>query len=84
MQTGILIQYSDDDFRNLLKEVIREVIGETPEQIDQKVQKPLTLQEACEYVHLSESHMYKLTSTNQIPHSKPGKRIYFDTSELDQ
>jgi len=84
MQTGILTQYSDEDFRNLLKEVVIEVIeGAASLSSPQKV-KPLNLIEGCEYVQMSQSHMYKLTSTNQIPHSKRGKRIFFDVSELDQ
>lgn len=84
MQSGILTQYSDDDFRNLLKEVIREVIIEAPQQNNPATLKPLSFKEGCQYVALSESHVYKLTSQNLIPHSKRGKRIFFDASELDQ
>jgi excisionase family DNA binding protein len=40
--------------------------------------------EACTYLEFSPSHMYKLTSTGNIPHYKPnGKKIYFDREELD-
>ena len=47
--------------------------------------KPLTLKEASEYLDISKSYLYKLTSTNQIPHYKPnGKKIYFQKSELNQ
>lgn len=45
----------------------------------------LTLQEACAYTGYTESYMYKLTSTRQIPHSKPnGKKIFFDKEKLDE
>ncbi len=41
--------------------------------------------EACLYVDLSSSHLYKLTSTNSIPCYCPqGKKLYFRRSELDQ
>lgn len=41
--------------------------------------------EGCEYLDLSASHMYKMTSTGAIPHYKPnGKKIYFKRIELDQ
>ena len=44
----------------------------------------LTLVEACEYLDISRSYMYKLTSGRKIPHSCPGgKKIYFDQSDLD-
>ena len=46
--------------------------------------KVLTLEEAAKYLDVSKSYLYKLTSSNKIPHYKPqGKRIYFAKSELD-
>lgn len=45
----------------------------------------LSIDEAAIYAALSVSYLYKLTSTQQIPHFKPrGKIIYFDRSELDE
>lgn len=45
----------------------------------------LTLDEACIYAGISQSTMYKLTSTGQIRHYKPrGKMIYFRRAELEQ
>lgn len=45
----------------------------------------LNLQEACEYLQLSSSHIYKLTSKGQIPNYCPcGKKLYFKRAELDQ
>lgn len=44
----------------------------------------LNFGEACDYLELSHSHLYKLTSTGNVPHYKPnGKKIYFKRSELD-
>lgn len=44
----------------------------------------LTFSEAAEYLAVSHSGLYKLTSSNTIPHYKPNKkRIYFKRSELD-
>lgn len=41
--------------------------------------------EACTYLNLSRSYLYKLTSGQQIPHFKPlGKMIYFEKEELDK
>jgi len=45
----------------------------------------LNFNETCRYLELSQSHLYKLTSTGAIPHYKPnGKKIYFQRLELDQ
>jgi excisionase family DNA binding protein len=44
----------------------------------------LSFNEACEYLEISSSHLYKLTSTDTIPHYKPnGKKIYFKRSDID-
>ena len=44
----------------------------------------LNCNETCKYLELSQSHLYKLTSTGAIPHYKPnGKKIYFNRLELD-
>ncbi|SHJ88204.1 transcriptional regulator, AlpA family [Arenibacter nanhaiticus] len=44
----------------------------------------LNFDEVCDYTGISKSYMYKLTSQNKIPHSKPnGKVIFFDKEELD-
>ncbi len=49
-----------------------------------QTEKPLTFEEGADYLGLSKSYLYKLTSTNKIPHYKPqGKRVYFTTAELD-
>ena len=45
----------------------------------------LNFSEACQYLDISESHLYKLTSRKQIPHFCPqGKRLYFKRTELDE
>ncbi|MEO6977846.1 MAG: helix-turn-helix domain-containing protein [Mucilaginibacter sp.] len=44
----------------------------------------LNFTEACLYLDLSASYMYKLTSAARIPFSKPtGKKIYFNREKLD-
>ena len=46
--------------------------------------RPLTFEEGADYLGLSKSYLYKLTSSGKIPHFKPqGKRVYFDKGELN-
>lgn len=41
-------------------------------------------EEACAYLGISESLLYKMTSNREIPHYKPrGKNIFFAKEELD-
>lgn len=45
----------------------------------------LTFNEASEYLGLSHSHLYKLTSADEVPYYKPnGKKLYFKREELDR
>jgi len=44
----------------------------------------LTFSEAARYTGFSKSYLYKLTSLEKIPFSKPaGKMIFFDRAELE-
>jgi excisionase family DNA binding protein len=48
------------------------------------VKNILSFDEASEFLNLSKSYLYKLTSSGQIPHYKPqGKMLYFEKSELE-
>ena len=44
--------------------------------------KMLTIEEACSYTGYTIGYMYKLTSSQQIPHFKRGKKVFFDKDEL--
>lgn len=44
----------------------------------------LNFNEAAQFLELSHSHLYKLTSSNVIPFYKPtGKKLYFNRPELE-
>ena len=45
--------------------------------------KVLTFEEACSYMGISESLLYKLTAAKEVPHKPRGKMLYFDKEELD-
>jgi len=68
---------------NILEQLDRiETLLKTQQVMQKKV---LNFNEACTYLELSHSHLYKLTSTGAIPHYKPnGKKIYFQKDEIDQ
>jgi excisionase family DNA binding protein len=45
----------------------------------------LNFLETCQYLDVSGSHLYKLTSSRQVPHFRPlGRRLYFNRQELDK
>ena len=52
---------------------------------NQFIEKPLNIKEVSEYLDLSVSYVYKLTSQSKIPYYKPfGKKLYFLRSELNR
>ena len=67
---------------NILEKLERiEKLLETKQAMQKQV---LNFNDACIYLELSQSHLYKLTSTGSIPHYKPnGKKLYFKREELD-
>jgi len=71
-----------EDFLSDLRNIVREEISSfTPATQSQK--KYLTLPEASEYLGLSRSAIYRMTSEKQIPFIKKG-RLFFDTAELSK
>jgi excisionase family DNA binding protein len=45
---------------------------------------PMDVKELSEYLKMSDSAIYKLTSTSQIPHYKSGKKLYFKKEDIDK
>jgi excisionase family DNA binding protein len=70
-----------------MDEIILKELNELKKLIlDQNLLKKevLNFSEACQYLAISGSHMYKLTSRKEIPHFCPqGKKLYFNRLELD-
>ena len=68
---------------NLILDKLTEIANKLDEQ--NMLQKTvLNFNEACKYLDVSPSHLYKLTSARQVPHFCPqGKKLYFRREELD-
>lgn len=63
-----------------------EVINERLKSIEETLYTTkdiLNMKEVCQYLDISQSHLYKLTCSGEIPHFKPrGKMIFFEKKEL--
>jgi excisionase family DNA binding protein len=47
--------------------------------------KPMSFAETAEYLGVSKSYLYRMTSEGKIPHYKPGgKKVYFEKGEVDR
>jgi len=53
--------------------------------LTEQADKPMSFVEACSYLNISKSYLYKLTCKNVVPYYKPnGKKIFFSKVELDR
>jgi excisionase family DNA binding protein len=68
---------------NLILDKLSEIASKLDEQ--NMLQKTvLNFNEACKYLDVSPSHLYKLTSAKNIPHFCPqGKKLFFNRLEMD-
>ena len=48
-----------------------------------KEKRFLNVQELTEYIHMSESYVYKMVSKKIIPHIKLGTRTLFERNQID-
>jgi excisionase family DNA binding protein len=64
-------------------ELILTKIDDLSAKLDVSIDKPLTLEEAADYMGITPSGLYKLNLKRAIPYSKPGQRIYYRRSDLD-
>ena len=48
-----------------------------------KENKFLDVQNLADYIHMSESYVYKMVRSHSIPHIKLGSRTLFEKNEID-
>ncbi|MGN0285226.1 helix-turn-helix domain-containing protein [uncultured Prevotella sp.] len=69
-----------------LKTVDPDVIKERLKSLEDAIyttKEILNMKDVCQYLDISQSLLYKLTCTGEIPHFKPrGKMIFFEKKEL--
>lgn len=77
----------------LLEMQVKELTTVEPEVINERLKSIeeilyttkdiLNMKEVCQYLDISQSLLYKLTCSGEIPHFKPrGKMIFFEKKEL--
>ena len=79
--TRLLVHLSTDEFRSLLKEIVKEVLTENNNDRNNS-QTLLNVQEAAALLNLAVNTLYEKTSEKLVPHYKHGKKIMFKKSEL--
>lgn len=84
MDNLILTTLTRDELQVLLIDTVNACLHNYSARPDAPApQKILSLAEFCEYTGLTKQTAYKLTSGQKVPHSKRGKRLYFDKERID-
>mgnify|MGYP000733966388 CR=1 FL=1 len=72
-----------EEFRQIIREELKAAFHDLSQSGNESsFEEMMTIEVATKFLSLSKSHLYKLTSTREIPHCKRGKRLYFKRSEL--
>lgn len=83
MANNIIIQFTETEFRILLKNCISESIKETSPNTEQITNKLFSVQEAATFLNLAPQTLYGFTSNRTIPFIKKGKKLYFKQFDLE-
>ncbi len=65
-------------------EHLLEILVSQKLEADQLPSKPLTIQQAADYVCKAIPTVYAMVSRREIPHYKRGKKLYFNATELSE
>ena len=82
MSTQFLTNLSEQEFKEFLKDALKEILSQQLGAVKQQLPDILNIKEASEFLKLKITTLYEKTSRKQIPHFKKGNKLYFYLSEL--
>lgn len=82
MERSFLMNFSEAEFKSMLKETLREIMQEV-KPAAQAVSEILDVKQAANYLRLKVTTIYEKTSRKLIPHFKKGNKLFFKRSELE-
>jgi len=81
---SFLTNLNEKEFKEFLREAIKEVLGENLSGLKNQFPEVLNVRQAAEFLKLKITTLYEKTSRKLIPHFKKGNKLYFHLSELQQ
>lgn len=83
MKKSIKISYTEQEFRQIIREELRAVLNNEDVQISGPADEGfISLDQATEFLKLKKSSIYNRVHNGTIPFHKAGKRLLFKKSEL--
>lgn len=82
MERSILLNMTEEEFKNLLRETIEEALRNIDKRKSSE-QNLLSVEEASVFLKLKITTLYEKAANKLIPHFKKGNRLYFYRNELE-
>ena len=84
METKITTTLTPDELESLVYKAVRAGIEELPRHPPKEKadDKPLNVDEVCELTDLARPTIYRLVQSQDIPHFRRAKRLYFNREEI--
>ena len=82
MNVQFLTNLSGQEFKEFLKDALKEILPEQLGATKKQLPEILNIQQAAEFLKLKKTTLYEKTSRKQIPHFKKGNKLYFNLAEL--
>lgn len=80
-----MVLVSKEELQTLIAEIVSTCLQEQPDSTNgESGTTVLDIDAFCQYTGLSKQTVYRKTRTGEVPHSKRGKRLYFDKNEVDE
>lgn len=82
MPLSFLTNLDEQEFKEFLREAIKEVLSEVLPTVKEDTADILDAQQAAKFLRLKLNTIYEKTSRKLIPHFKQGNKLLFKRSEL--
>jgi excisionase family DNA binding protein len=83
MAQNIIIQFTETEFREMVKSSVSEILRESTLTKSEEVNKLFSVKEASSFLNLAPQTLYGFTSNRTIPFIKRGKKLYFKKFDLE-
>ncbi|MBI4945269.1 MAG: helix-turn-helix domain-containing protein [Bacteroidetes bacterium] len=84
MALSFLTNLDEKEFKEFLKEALKEILSDNLSELKPQPAEILNVQQAADFLKLKITTLYEKTSRKLIPHFKKGNKLYFHRTELEE
>ena len=84
MPVAFLTSFTEEDFKDFLKQALREILADQIPNTQYALPEILDIKQAADFLKLKVTTLYEKTSQKTIPHFKKGNKLYFNRVVLTE